>query len=188
MEKSLEKLGDELSKLPDNFVVSVIIPSDYYKSVSMYMLNYLLNEKQHNGAYISLNRPFDNLLTMFDEKQINHSGLFFIDGITKRLSGMTTDHDNVVFLDGPENLTDMGIALHKYTSVTNSKKSFIYIDSVSTLCIHNSIERVQKFIHYLSGKMRLWGINGVMVALNEDTDKRILSELTQFSDKVIHLK
>ena len=45
-----------------------------------------------------------------------------------------------------------------------------------------------KFIHYLTGKIRLWNIQGIMVALHEDTDKRLISEISQFCDRMIDLR
>jgi len=46
-------------------------------------------------------------------------------------------------------------------------------------------EQVLKFIHYVTGKMRIFGFNGMILALHEDTDKKMIAELGQFCDKVI---
>ena len=185
----LQKLQQELDQLPDNFIVSVVMPSLNYKDVNMHMLEYFINKKQHSCVYVSVNRPFQHVIQTLDSKNIDHSSIFFIDCITKKLGGESIKKSNVHFLDSPQNLTDLGIELHESTTGKgNDKNKFVYIDSLSTLCIHNNMETMQKFIHYLTGKIRLWGINGVMLSLHEDMDPKLLSELSQFCDKVIHLR
>ena len=184
----LQKLQKELDELPDNFIVSIVMPSLNYKDVNLHMLEYFVNKKQHSGVYVSVNKPFEHLLQTLESKNIDHTNLFFIDCITKKLGGEPSKRNNVKFLESPQNLTDLGIALHEFTTETGEKKKFVYIDSLSTLCIHNNMETMQKFIHYLTGKIRLWGINGIMLSLHEDMDKKLLSELSQFCDKIIRLE
>tara|TARA_Y100000310_G_C20035065_1_gene513525 strand:- start:87 stop:386 length:300 start_codon:yes stop_codon:yes gene_type:complete len=94
---------------------------------------------------------------------------------------------NCVFVESPEHLTDLSVALHKFFTSSNEKNRFLYIDSLSTLTIHNNLDTVLRFIHYVTGKMRIFGFNGMMLSLHEETDKRLISELGQFCDKVIHL-
>ena len=92
-----------------------------------------------------------------------------------------------VYLDGPSDLTNLGISLHKYFASSADNKRILYLDSISSMFLHNDNDQVMRFIHYLTGKMRVFGLNGLMLTLHEDTDKKLIGELGQFCDKIIRL-
>lgn len=183
----LEKLYNELSDLPEDFIAGVIISSDAYKEVNLQIANFLINKKGATGSYVTINRPYTNVVGLLKDRNINPNKLHFIDCITKTLGGKLPKADNCEFISSPAHLTELSIALHKYVSSSKEKNRFLHIDSLSTLCIHNDIESVLKFIHYLTGKMRIFGLKGVIISLREETDKKLIAELSQFCDKMIHL-
>ncbi len=183
----IEKLEKSMKDLPDNFIVGLVVKSDDYEQVSLHLLDVLINKMGNTGSYVAINKPYENVIHTLEKHKIDHKKLFFIDCITKKLGGENLDVSNCLFLDSPESLTELGIALHEYSTLTHNKKRFLFLDSISTLGVHNDINRVLKFIHYLTGKMRLWNINGVMVTLREETDKKLITELSQFCDKMIRV-
>ena len=117
--------------------------------------------------------------------KVNTDKLYFIDCITKKFGGKEQKIKNCVFVDSPENLTDISLELHQ--SMQNSSRKFMFVDSLSTLAVYNNPEMILRFIHYLTGKIRIWGLSGVLIALNEETDKKIIAEMTQFCDKIIRI-
>ena len=181
-----EKLKKEFDNLPENFIVGLIIKSENYEDINLKILDYFINKKKEKGSYITVNRPYENIVQVFREKNINVDNLYFIDCITKRLGGKPGFARNVVFIDSPENLTDLSLRLHQAVA-TNKERTFVFMDSLSTLSIYNNPEVMLKFIHYLTGKMRLWKLNGIIISLHEETDKRIIAELSQFVDKMIKI-
>ena len=181
------KLKKELKGLPINFIVGVILPTENYESTNLELLRMLSSQKGIVGNYVSVNRPFNDLVQKLNDSKINHDNLFFIDCITKKIGGKPIDVPNCVYIDSPSALTDISIAMHQFIEHTKVHNQFIYIDSISTLSIHNDMNKMLKFIHYLTGKIRLWGIQGIMVALHEDTDQKLISEISQFCDKMIDL-
>lgn len=181
----LEKIEKNMKDLPDNFIIGLVVKSNNYEEVSLHLLNVLINKMGNTGSYVAINKPYENVINVLDRHKIDHNKLFFIDCITKKLGGGNLDFKNCLFLDSPENLTELGIALHEYSTLTHNKKRFLFLDSISTLGIHNDVNKVLKFIHYLTGKMRLWDINGIMITLREETDRRLIAELSQFCDKII---
>ncbi len=183
----VDKLRTELKGLPNNFIVGVILPGQNYESANLELLKMLNAEKGIVGSYISVNRPFNDLIKTLKKSEIAHDNLFLIDCITKELGGRPIDLPNCVYIDSPKALTDICIAMHQFIEHTQKHNKFIYIDSISTLGIHNKPETMLKFVHYLTGKIRLWGIKGVMVALHEDTDRQMISQISPFCDRIIDL-
>jgi len=183
----MRELEKELEDLPKNFIASVIMPSDRYEEANMHLLSFLINRKKASGGYVSVSKPYNNIVNLLKSNDINVDNLFFIDCITKSLGGKLPEDKNCIFVDSPSHLTDLNIALQNFFTSSGEKNRFLYIDSISTLGIHNTQDNILKFIHYVTGKMRIFGFNGVMLSLHEETDKKLISILKQFCDKVIYL-
>ena len=183
----MNKLHEELEKLPSNFIVGIVMPNDAYEDVNLSIMDYLINKKKANGSYVSISKPSNHIISQLNMKNISTDNLHFIDCITKSLGGQATKSDRHVFIDSPAHLTELSLALHEYFKANQNKNRFLYIDSVSTLCIHNHQENVLKFIHNTTGKMRIFGFNGLMLSLHQETDQRLISEMGQFCDRIIHL-
>lgn len=182
-----EKLNEELKKLPKNFVVGIITKSADYKDVNLHIIDFLMNKKNCAGSYITVNRPYVNVVEIMKERKLDTTRIHFIDCITRTLGGQVPSAINCEFVSSPSHLTELSIALHNYVMRSTDKNRFLHIDSLSTLCVHNDISSILKFVHYVTGKMRLFGLNGVMISLSEETDKKLISELGMFCDKMIHI-
>jgi len=182
-----EKLEKEMKDLPENFIVGLVVSSDKYEETNLHLLELLVNKMGYSGSYITINRPYENIIFMLNKHNIKVDNLFFIDCITKKIGGVEKSAPNCLFLDSPQHLTDLGIALHEYVSLTKDTKRFLFLDSLSTLFIHNDQTTMMRFIHYLTGKIRLWNISGVMISLHEESDKKVIGEISQFCDKIIRV-
>ena len=181
------ELEKELEGLPENFIVGVVMPSEHYEEANMHLLSYLINRKKSVGGYVAVSKPYNYTLKLLKSNNIQTENIFFIDCITKGLGGEVLRTNNCVFVESPSHLTDLSVALHEFFKSEGAPNRFLYIDSISSLMIHNKPETVMRFIHYITGKMRVFGFNGLMLALHEETDQRLISELGQFCDKMIHL-
>lgn len=182
--KNLEK---ELENLPENFILGIIMPSDRYEEANMRLLSFLVNKKKSKGSYVAVSKPYNHTVSLLKRKDINTDNIHFIDCLTKSLGSKVTKTKSCVFIESPAHLTELGIALHDYFTSSGEKNRFLYIDSISSLLIHNSIDTVLKFVHYVTGKMRVFGFNGMLLSLHEEKDKKLVSHLSQFCDKVIRL-
>ena len=161
--------------------------SDKYEEANMHLLSFLVNRKKASGSYVAISKPYNYTLNLLGNKGIKTDNIHFIDCLTKSLGSKAINAKNCVFVESPAHLTELGIALHNYFTSSEQKNRFLYIDSISSLLIHNSIDAVLKFVHYVTGKMRVFGFNGMLLSLHEGTDKELIGQLSQFCDKVIHL-
>jgi len=182
MKKTLKA---EIKNLPENFVVMAIVPFKHFEEANIHLLSILINKYKSKGSYITINRPYKNMVQLLKRKNIDIRNLFFIDCITKELEEIkNTDHCH--FIGSPNNLTEIAIALDPVFK--EEKHKFVFLDSLDTLSIYNPVESVIKFAHFLTAKVRLHDISGVMLAVHENSDQRLVTELAQFCDKVIDLR
>ncbi len=176
------KIEDELRKLPEDFVVLTIMPSENYDELNLTILNFLI--KKGRGTYITVNKPYSTLTKSFKSKGLKLDNLYFIDCITKELRGSCVG-ENCSFIESPQDLTGIAVALDSIFKKEDHE--FIYVDSLDTLSVYNDTNKLIKFFHFLTGKIKLHSLCGVIIGIHEDTDKALIAKLTQFCDKVIDL-
>ncbi len=182
-----KRIDRELKKLPNSFVVGIATSSKSYKKTNLDVLNFLVNKQYANGGYITANMPYTHLIDMFEKNCINIEKLHFIDCITKTTGAKLPKAKNCVFVNSPSHLTELSTALHGYITSSKGDDKFIHIDSLSTLRIHNRKRDVLRLVHYLSSKMKAFGLRGMVVSLNKETDKELIAELGHICDKIIYI-
>ncbi|MDD5416559.1 MAG: hypothetical protein PHU12_01130 [Candidatus Aenigmarchaeota archaeon] len=144
------------------------------------------SSKRYKGIYVTVNRPYENIRAMLKQKNVNMDSMYFIDMISRKSNLEATD-ERCIYVNSPESLTGTGIALEQIAKTVRGDK-FIYLDSLSTLLTYNPKQTVLKFAHFLATKTREWNVVGIVISLKNQTDKNMLSQLTQFFDKVIEEK
>ena len=93
------------------------------------------------------------------------------------------EEERVVYLENAAMLTGISLGLTGAIQKIGGKKS-VFMDSISSLLIHNQPATFARFVHGLLTKMRISQVPVVLIAL-EDTPKEIRAEIVQLCDKVI---
>ena len=115
-----EFMRKKLENLPKNAIVFVIISPQHQQDMNIFLLKYWMDLAKRNGAYISLNRPYGNLLDTLNMAKIDPNKLFFIDCVTKN----EYDVPNCYFLKSQQNLSNLSIAVS--TVMKTEKPSFVF--------------------------------------------------------------
>jgi len=174
-------LETELKDLKEEFVAVIIANSDNYLEARDVILQLTGKEKT---IYVSANRTFKDLSKEFKKKGLNEGNFFFIDLLSSE-SGITkTEESNVLLLESPSELTELGIDLSDL--MEKQMKSF-FLDGLSTLTLYNSNDSVGRFVHYLSAKIRSHEMKCFILTVDDENVNELTELVTQFSDKVIFL-
>lgn len=179
------KIQKELKSLPNGYIILILVDAVNYVRVNLEILKYLLNKKKIPGIYITVNRPYENMVKTLEQNGIDTKKLFFIDAITQTVGGNPERKDSVIFVASPQNLTDVGIALSEALESIKASDKFLFLDSLSTLLIYNSTGTIAKFSHFIASKMRLEGFKGIFISIEKETDETLIKTLSQFCDKTI---
>ena len=150
------------------------------------IINFLVEDNNIPGVYVTLNKPFRTVQDKFKKAGIDTRLLIFIDAVTKTKAGVEKTNE-CLFIGSPQNLSDISIAMDQAVRALPSRKRFVFFDSLSTLLIYNSPKVVAKFIHFLSGRMRIWKVRGIIISLQKKKDKDLIEELMQFCDTSLEL-
>jgi len=176
IEKALEESGITLLRTS----------SENYQKVNMAVMRSLMSDLDLRGIYVTVNKPYGTITNVLEDHNIDTSNIFFIDAISEDLNEEAPERTkNVIFVDSPQNLTDISIVLSEAIENIPTDEKFVFFDSMSVLTIYNDTNEVTKFAHYLTGKMRKWNVAGVIISVEDEMDHDIIFHLTQFCDNVI---
>ncbi|MDN7023445.1 hypothetical protein FGU65_00765 [Methanoculleus sp. FWC-SCC1] len=136
--------------------------------------------------YVGANMPSRYLTDLFAKRDVDISRVAFIDCITKYAVGSVPDvPGNTRFISHPGNFTDLGIAITEMLKKYSGEDVLIFIDSINAMLIHASSDSLIKFIHFLTSKLRLMEVRGIILAVETGLDPVLFSHLTSFTDEVL---
>ncbi|MDD3407157.1 MAG: hypothetical protein PHP13_03645 [Methanomicrobium sp.] len=147
-----------------------------------------LSALEYNIIVVTSNQPYSNLIRNYEERKIDVSSIFFVDMITRYALGKepeTNGSKNYNFISSPSNLTGAGIAINEFLIENDGKKTAVVFDSVTTMLIYLSSDKVSKFLHYLTNKFRIMGVKGFFLAVDGGIDPALEVMFTTFMDCVI---
>lgn len=174
-------LKDKLSKAQEYIAIATVNP-DKYQATNIEIISYFVSSEKIPGVYVTLNKPFSYISRVLKENNINTDMIVFIDAVTQTSGGVTEKTSQCLFIGNPENLSDISMAMDQAVQAVPSKEKFLFFDSLDTLLIYNKPNTVAKFIHFLSGKMRVWKVKGIIISLSKESNKELMDELMQFCD------
>lgn len=137
---------------------------------------------------VTTNQPYLILKKLYEREGLDLSKVYFVDAITRYAVGAEpAGAANAQFVNSPENLTGMGIAVTQALKEVEGGNVFVFVDSISTMLIYLSSADVSKFIHFLSSRLKILNVSGVFLAVGKGLDPLLLTRLTTFVDEVIDL-
>ena len=181
--KEIKEIVSEELNDPKSICIISSAP-DIYHSVNLTLLNHLTVEMKLRGIYVSLNIPYSSLSATIKKNGIDMSKLYFIDS-TGETAANKTGNSNCSFLKSPQSLVELSLTITKFA--TSGKFNFLFLDSMSTLLIYNSLETTEKFLHYLINKIRVLGLGGIIISPYEEKSNKLMPTISQFCDKCIKL-
>ena len=166
----------------EEYIALATVDAEHYQQTNIEIIHYLTAIDGTPGVYVTLNKPFATMEVILKRANINIEMIIFIDAVTRTTGGSIEKTQKCLFIGSPENLSDISLAMDQAVRAIPGEKKFLFFDSLNTLLIYNKSGTVAKFIHFLSGKMRLWRVKGIIISLERESDKELLSELSQFCD------
>ena len=175
----------EISSMEDGSVVLILTSAEKYMENIISVLKTLVNKKKYPCIYVTINKPYQVLLNVLKKSEIDTDKIFFIDLISKMTRIETAGAKDCLFINSPDSLTELSIAITESARNLPGKNKFIFLDSLSTMLIYNQTGTVTKFAHFLIGKMKTEAIEMVIISLEKEMDPKLVSQISTLVDKVI---
>ena len=161
-------------------ILFIIDPEHYFDSIVKIFRTFV---KGRRVVYVTTNKPYSHMAEMFRKEKVNSSNVFFLDCISRQVGERGEEPENCVYIDSPQNLTAISIAISQAVEHLTGEK-ILFLDSLSTLLIYHDANTIGRFSNFLVNKMRLCGVDTVMLALEADMGKEVLKKIESIADEV----
>ncbi|WXG47231.1 MAG: hypothetical protein WED05_11325 [Candidatus Atabeyarchaeum deiterrae] len=185
------RLEDRLKRVPPKSVVILETPSeeDPMKLVSDF-LRFRQNDK---GIFVSSNRSTIGLaerllVYKFDMRKLLEAGRISVVDLASKSVG-SAEMRNSICVSSPSELSATQMAIEKAAEALGSipGNPWLLLDSLSTLLVYNSPGALLHFLHFLIGRLRVLGFDGMIFTIQGSVEGNVLSTIRQFCDEVIRL-
>lgn len=163
-------------------IILVVFPKSKYMSNLMEVIK-AVDATSKKICYVSLNKPYNSVISNLKTNNLNIDKYFFIDVLTSTVKAPAPT-DNCEFVQSPSALTDISLAFTKAIQEEGCDNALF--DAISTLTIYQDIGEIIKFTQNMMTKARVSNVKSVYIALKEDSAE-LVKDLTMFVDGVIEL-
>jgi KaiC/GvpD/RAD55 family RecA-like ATPase len=180
-------LKDHFSRFNHGWVALLQIPVEKTVEMNIEALK-TLQSLGYEGVYITLSKDYVELSKLFRDKGIDMGRLAFIDGISQMYGIGAVDAPNVKYISGPISLDGIVAAVTDIIPAMKSEKKFVFLDSITTVLLYNSLERTLKFSEFLTTSLKRLEVAGVMVSVSKGfANDNLIKALTKMSNEVIKI-
>jgi hypothetical protein len=179
--KALKKTG---------WITLLNAPRERYMDVNIEALRVLIEDFNYQGVYITVNRPFVELVAAFSEAGLDTSKLRFVDAISQMYGHKVDDGAQCRYVPGPLSIEAINRAVRDFIPEIKKPESkiFVFIDSITTVLLYNHLPRTVRFSDFLTKDLRKMKVNGIMVSVAAGmTSERLVKEVKEFCDEVIDI-
>lgn len=189
LRKLHKALKDALSEKNNSSVILLEIPAENYSELNFSSVQYLL-DNGYEGVYVSFQRPFNNLCSIFDRNGIDVNRLYIVDSATV-FSGESSElNSRCVNIPSDFEVEAFIKKVYDCFSKLESDKKFVFVDSLTTMALHKSLSETMHFSEGLITKLKNQGSEDAKILFNVAenlTRKRYIENLSVYSDEHIHL-
>jgi hypothetical protein len=169
-------------------VLMMELPSEQYFTANASSIK-VLTDTGYEGVYVSFQRPFVNIFSLFQKQGINVDKLLIIDGATACSEGKQEKNPRCVRISSSMDLNVLIQTICMSLSRLKSRERFVCIDSLSTMALYEPFSDPFKVSEMLVQMVRKQGFDHVTFILNVSEDlsqKRFFKDIARYADEFIH--
>lgn len=180
-----ELLKQKYTRLASGWITLLQIPIEYSMDVNVESIK-SLQSLGYEGIYITLSKPAIELEAIFRENGIEVSKIYFVDGITQMYGSKQIER--VEYVLGPLAIDAISSSVYKLIPKIKSKKRFVFLDSITTVLLYNSLPRTLQFSNFLTETLKKKKLVGIVVSVSRGlANTKLIAQLEKLSDEVIML-
>jgi len=142
---------------------------------------------------VSSNRPTNNLIEKVKDYGYGLKGdlekgrVWVVDLVSKSVGD--DEVDGVTYVSSASELSATQMAIENAMNRIKGKdgQGWLLLDSIATLLVFNSPDSLLEFLHFLLGRLRVSGFDGVILTVREGIELKVISTIRQFCDAIIKL-
>ncbi len=182
-------LKEKFKSYNQGSVVVIQTPSESYLETNISSVKSMV-DNGYEGVYLSFQRPFKNISTIFKKYDIDLDKIFVVD-CASVFSNCCQDFNlHCVNVDSGFQIDNIVDSVCKSIRFLKSDKKFVFVDSLSTLALHRSFSETLRFSEFMINKVRRSKSDNVTFIFNvakELEKKRFIQNIDVYADEHIHL-
>ncbi len=187
-EAIIEPLVRTMNDHPAGAVVMLELPTEAYFDANLATVEGLL-KLGFEGVYVSVNRPFPNLVELFGQRGIDLNKLLFIDIATLLADTERTDDPRCIHVSPEIDIDELVRAIYTSLERLSGPKRFVFIDSLTTITLYKPLSETLRFSEFLLRTIRKHhDIQNISLVVNVAADlaqKRFIQDVALKVDEVI---
>ena len=180
---------DSIKKEKDGSIVLLEAPAEKYLEANITSVKSFLN-KGFQGVYLSFQRPYNNISRLFIENDIDINELFIVDAASALCGEKCKINPRCVDLSENSQVDDIIQAAYKAINMLVKKKKFVFVDSLTTLALHEPVMEFSRFPSFLINTIRSNNERNVTFIFNVAKDllhRKYIENVSDYADQHIHL-
>jgi hypothetical protein len=187
MTQTKNKLRDIIKKHKGGAIIMMELPEETYLQANLASIK-LLTRTGFEGIYISLSRPFKNIISFLKKNSVNTDKLLFIDLASVMYGGVLENDTRCIHVPKSMNVDALVRAIYTSLSRLKSKKKFVFIDSLTTITLYIPLSETMRLSDFLIRTVKQHDIKNVSLIFNVARDlrqKRFIKDIAMQVDEVI---
>ncbi len=191
----IQELDKAIEGIRKGSNIMLIGPPMSGKEIILYNIMYNGAAKNENAVIsVTTRESGTHILDWFKENNfaLPLSRVGIVDCVTKTLSGVAVENENIKIASSPVDLTGIGVKISQFFEEffmkKNIQKTQLHINSLSTILMYSNIQTVFRFLHVFTGRIKSAGSLGIYVIESGMHDEKSIATLKQLFDGMIEIK
>ncbi len=171
-------------------IIMLELPIDFYFEASCSFVK-ILTDSSFNGVYVSFNRPYKNISSVLKQRGTNMEKILFIDVATALGKVEAEKSDRCLHISQKIEIDELVQAINVSLSKLDDSKTFIFIDSLSTIALYEPLSETLRFSEFLIRTIRNNEDKKVSLIFNVAEDlsqKKFIKDIALHVDEIIKIK
>ncbi|HLF05963.1 MAG TPA: hypothetical protein VI893_02110 [Thermoplasmata archaeon] len=135
--------------------------------------------------YVTSSIPSRSILSAFEVLEINSDHVYFVDCVTHTMVSAVEKGKNIYLVESPTMLENLMLKVEFLTRKLAGGKLLVLLDSLNSLCIHNSIGIVSEFLHIMVNNLRAKGVPSVVLMVQEHGTEEVKNMLNVCDEMMV---
>jgi KaiC/GvpD/RAD55 family RecA-like ATPase len=182
-----EDLKKQLGQFGERSAVSVVTDIGNYVQVMKGVVGFA-QEGGLKCIYITCTLPARVVLEQLSSENIKADNIHFVDAISFMVGSAQDERGQTIYVESPTMLEGIMLKVDTWLKKLKDGKKIVFLDSVSTLAMHNDPALISEFLHYFVNNLRGRGIRTVILSVAGQTPEEIENILRLVCDETVVLK
>ena len=182
-----EELKKQLASLPERAAVSLVTDLDNYVSI-IKGVGAFSAESGTRCVYVASTVPARVVTEQLVNEGISTDQLYFVDAISMMVGSGGEGGQRTLFLESPTMLESIMLKVDAWLRKLGSGRELVFLDSLSSLAMHNDPSILSEFVHLFVNHFRVRGVRSVVLSVSGQTPEELESVTRLICDETIILK